>query len=119
MSLKELIGLSFLIYFFYLIFNIDHSCGKTTQCNLLTDYLKSKVSNAESTKFIRFPNRTSTIGTLINSYLASGTDIDDHTIHLLFSSNRWEQVCSFILYNLLFYIFFGGFIFSEKKYCKI
>lgn len=34
--------------------------------------------------------RTSVIGGLINSYLASATNMNDQTIHLLFSANRWE-----------------------------
>lgn len=28
---------------------------------------------------------------MINSYLQSQTDMDDHAIHLLFSANRWEK----------------------------
>jgi len=72
---------------FVLFEGIDR-CGKTTQCNMLSEALKSK---ALDTDFIRFPNRTSTIGQLINSYLESTSDIHDNTIHLLFSANRWEQ----------------------------
>jgi dTMP kinase len=40
---------------------------------------------------IRFPNRESHIGQLINSYLSSASNLSDQTIHLLFSANRWEQ----------------------------
>ncbi len=40
---------------------------------------------------MRFPDRTTTIGTMINSYLSNATDIDDGCIHLLFSANRWEK----------------------------
>ncbi len=39
---------------------------------------------------IRFPDRTSSIGQLINGYLASTSELNDQTIHLLFSANRWE-----------------------------
>ena len=28
---------------------------------------------------------------MINAYLTKSTDLDDHTIHLLFSANRWEK----------------------------
>ena len=28
---------------------------------------------------------------MINAYLASESDLDDHVIHLLFSANRWEK----------------------------
>jgi len=27
---------------------------------------------------------------MIDTYLRSQADLDDHTIHLLFSANRWE-----------------------------
>ncbi len=43
---------------------------------------------------IRFPDRTSAIGTLINSYLTSSSSLNDQTIHLLFSANRWEAAPS-------------------------
>ncbi|KAG8445377.1 hypothetical protein GDO86_010239 [Hymenochirus boettgeri] len=36
--------------------------------------------------------RTTEIGQLIGSYLEKKSDLEDHTIHLLFSANRWEQV---------------------------
>lgn len=37
------------------------------------------------------PDRETLIGKQINDYLANGTDLDDHVIHLLFSANRWEK----------------------------
>lgn len=64
-------------------------CGKSTQVKLLSEYLKSKTACED----IRFPDRTSYIGKLINDYLAnaaSTSGISDQTIHLLFSANRWE-----------------------------
>ncbi|KAK1058018.1 Thymidylate kinase [Friedmanniomyces endolithicus] len=66
---------------------LDRS-GKSTQCQLLADHLRSQghaVSN------MRFPNRTTSIGQMINSYLAGQTQAEDHVIHLLFSANRWES----------------------------
>lgn len=36
-------------------------------------------------------DRTTTIGQMINAYLTNATELDDHTIHLLFSANRWER----------------------------
>jgi dTMP kinase len=30
---------------------------------------------------------------MIDSYLQSKTEMDDHAIHLLFSANRWEKAC--------------------------
>lgn len=39
---------------------------------------------------MRFPDRTTPIGTIINEYLQNVNELDDRAIHLLFSSNRWE-----------------------------
>ena len=39
----------------------------------------------------RFPDRTTAIGQMINSYLSSKSEVDDASIHLLFSANRWEK----------------------------
>lgn len=35
-------------------------------------------------------DRTTPIGQMIDSYLKSQVEMDDHVIHLLFSANRWE-----------------------------
>lgn len=64
-------------------------CGKSTQAGLLAEYVQSKTTGES----IRFPDRTSYIGKLINDYLANTKDtenVSDQTIHLLFSANRWE-----------------------------
>ncbi|GMH71903.1 hypothetical protein TrRE_jg1103 [Triparma retinervis] len=60
-------------------------CGKTTQVDLL-----SKSEMFSPSKKMNFPDRTTTIGTMINSYLKSQTEMSDESVHLLFSSNRWE-----------------------------
>lgn len=40
---------------------------------------------------MRFPDRSTPIGQVIDGYLKGGTHVvDDHSIHLLFSANRWE-----------------------------
>lgn len=39
----------------------------------------------------RFPDRTTQIGQMINSYLKGETETDDAAMHLLFSANRWEK----------------------------
>ncbi len=61
--------------------------GKSTQCKLLVEHLNQQGIRAEN---MRFPDRTTTIGTMINSYLQNTVDTDDQSIHLLFSANRWE-----------------------------
>ncbi|KAK9466064.1 thymidylate kinase-domain-containing protein [Lipomyces arxii] len=60
--------------------------GKTTQCQRLCDHF-NKTGNARIQKM---PDRTTQIGQAINGYLTSSTQLPDQTIHLLFSSNRWE-----------------------------
>ena len=62
--------------------------GKSTQCAKMVDFLQSIGRPAE---LWRFPDRTTTIGEMINSYLSNATEIDDGCIHLLFSANRWEK----------------------------
>ncbi|KAJ5947583.1 hypothetical protein N7466_000598 [Penicillium verhagenii] len=61
--------------------------GKSSQCEMLRDYLSNQ---GQVVKYIRFPDRTTPIGQLINSYLQGSSNQDDHSIHLLFSANRWE-----------------------------
>lgn len=71
---------------FIVVEGLDRA-GKSTQCSLLAKTLKERSHLVEEMKF---PNRTTTIGGMIDSYLKNTCDIDDHAIHLLFSANRWE-----------------------------
>ena len=41
-----------------------------------------------------FPDRTTAIGQMISAYLCSTAELDDATVHLLFSANRWEKRCA-------------------------
>ncbi|KAJ5803869.1 uncharacterized protein N7518_000172 [Penicillium psychrosexuale] len=61
--------------------------GKSSQCEMLQEYLSQQ---GHVVKYIRFPDRTTPIGKLIDSYLRGTSHQDDHSIHLLFSANRWE-----------------------------
>jgi len=72
---------------FILLEGVDR-CGKTTQCSLLLRHLLSLSIAATA---LRFPDRTTPVGQLINGYLASGAELDDRAVHLLFSANRWES----------------------------
>lgn len=65
---------------------LDRS-GKTTQVKLLEQRF---VEEGKRVKVMRFPDRSTPIGQMIDSYLKSDVDMDDHVIHLLFSANRWE-----------------------------
>lgn len=71
---------------FILLEGVDR-CGKTTQCNRLINHLLSLSIAAVA---VSFPDRTTSVGKLIHGYLASGKDLDDRAVHLLFSANRWE-----------------------------
>ncbi|GMF00049.1 hypothetical protein B5S32_g3670 [[Candida] boidinii] len=73
--------------------------GKTTQTNQLIEKLNSIDKKIE---LVKFPQRETIIGKLINSYLTSKPSEDDkdgeiiklndYSIHLLFSANRWELI---------------------------
>ena len=65
---------------------LDRS-GKSTQCELLCKHIKSQGHQA---KYVKFPNRTTPTGMMINSYLTNQAQLEDHSVHLLFSANRWE-----------------------------
>lgn len=67
---------------------LDRS-GKSTQAALLLHALTAHPS-IPAAKLIKFPDRTTPIGKMIDSYLQNTSDLDDHAIHLLFSANRWE-----------------------------
>ncbi|XP_030877906.1 thymidylate kinase, partial [Leptonychotes weddellii] len=43
-------------------------------------------------ELLRFPERSTEIGKLLSSYLEKKSEVEDHSVHLLFSANRWEQV---------------------------
>jgi dTMP kinase len=61
---------------------LDRS-GKTTQSARLARTLSNCIK-------LNFPDRSTTVGGLINSYLQGASHIEDHAVHLLFSANRWE-----------------------------
>eukprot|EP00793_Prasinoderma_coloniale_P001931 PRCOL_00002439-RA len=64
-------------------------CGKTTQSARLVDALNARGMRAE---LWRFPDRTTAMGQMIDSYLRSDSELDDRAVHLLFSANRWEKL---------------------------
>ncbi|KAJ7675455.1 thymidylate kinase [Mycena rosella] len=71
---------------FIAIEGLDRS-GKTTQVATLQARLESE---GIPVKLFKFPDRTTAIGIMIDSYLRSQSELDDRAIHLLFSANRWE-----------------------------
>ncbi|OVA15378.1 Thymidylate kinase [Macleaya cordata] len=66
---------------------LDRS-GKTSQASGLLSYLERLGLSAE---LWRFPDRNTCVGQMISSYLTNKSHLDDQTIHLLFSANRWEK----------------------------
>ncbi|GAB0193354.1 thymidylate kinase-like [Grus japonensis] len=63
--------------------------GKSTQGRRLVEALRAAGHRAD---LLRFPERTTEIGRLISSYLGKEKNLEDHTVHLLFSANRWEHI---------------------------
>ncbi|RLV93423.1 Thymidylate kinase [Spathaspora sp. JA1] len=93
-----------------LIEGLDRS-GKSTQAS----YLTSKLSPS---KLIKFPDRTTPIGKLINEYLTNKSfTLNDQSAHLLFSANRWElneEIKS--LLNQGYFIVLDRYIYSGLAY---
>ena len=69
--------------------------GKTTVCERLVKHLNDTKQlgkdDKESAKMMRFPDRTTKLGQVIDGYLQNKEELNDHVIHLLFSANRWEK----------------------------
>eukprot|EP00808_Paulinella_micropora_P010753 g57237.t1 len=77
---------------FVLFEGLDRT-GKSTQVKMLTEYLQTKGEKAVT---MRFPDRETEIGKMINAYLTCKAETDDHAIHLLFAANRWEKSASMV-----------------------
>ncbi|KAK6523846.1 Thymidylate kinase [Arthrobotrys megalospora] len=92
--------------------------GKSTQCDLLLNRL---ISSGIPAKLQKFPDRSTPIGHMINSYLTSTSNLDDQAIHLLFSANRWEAKDSILstlnsgTTILLDRYIYSGIVFSAAK----
>ena len=65
---------------------IDRS-GKTSQSARLVQRL---TDDGVTTKLMRFPDRSTPTGRVINDYLQQTIEASDEVIHLLFLANRWE-----------------------------
>jgi dTMP kinase len=81
---------------------LDRS-GKSSQCSRLVSYLEAQGLSAE---LWRFPDRTTDVGQMISAYLTNASQFDDHTIHLLFSANRWEKrfLCFYFYFPITYVI---------------
>lgn len=65
---------------------LDRS-GKTTQCKLLKENLRSSGYRCE---LLTFPDGSTEIGCILKKYLSKKVQLNDQVVHLLFSANRWE-----------------------------
>ncbi|KAI9682471.1 MAG: Thymidylate kinase [Trizodia sp. TS-e1964] len=71
---------------FIVVEGLDRA-GKSTQCERL---LKNLERLRKPVKALKFPDRTTPTGKMINEYLQGIAKLEDHVIHLLFVANRWE-----------------------------
>lgn len=72
----------------FIVFEGVDRSGKTTQACRLVEYLND---TGRPSVLMKFPDRSTPIGGLINSYLRNEVEMCDETIHLLFAANRWEM----------------------------
>jgi dTMP kinase len=72
-----------------LLFEGVDRCGKTTQAQRLAADLAAE---GVPTAPMRFPDRTTAIGSKLHEYLTRAEEMDDRAVHLLFAANRWEKV---------------------------
>jgi len=74
-----------------IVFEGCDKSGKSTQVQKLVETLNDNGVKAEKG---RFPERSTAIGQVINSYIEKKIELHDKAVHLLFSANRWELVAS-------------------------
>ncbi len=67
-------------------------CGKSTQAQLLYDHIKAK----SAVLMLRFPNRQTATGKVIDDYLNKRIELNDRAVHLLYAANRWEASDSIV-----------------------
>ncbi|KAJ1889442.1 hypothetical protein LPJ66_008030 [Kickxella alabastrina] len=73
----------------FILFEGCDRSGKTTQSTRLVQALND---SGIKTKLLKFPDRTTAIGKMIDGYLTQNTKLSDQAIHLMFSANRWEAM---------------------------
>jgi dTMP kinase len=72
---------------FIVLEGLDRS-GKSS----VAKFLSQKLSLEKGpTVLMNFPDRTTSIGKMINHFLNNQVELGNEAIHLLFSANRWEN----------------------------
>lgn len=66
--------------------------GGAGQIGVITAVVLTDIYHSCVSVWFLGTDRTTTIGQLISAYLEKKSDLEDHTVHLLFSANRWELV---------------------------
>lgn len=80
----------------FIVFEGLDRSGKTTQSHRLLEALNG--CNGGSAIWLRFPERTTPIGKILNQYLLGDSNTterksEEHRVtHLLFAANRWERI---------------------------
>ena len=106
----------------FIVFEGCDRSGKTTQVIKLVERLNK---SGQAAVMRRFPDRTTSIGSVINSYLGCKKELEDHVVHLLFSANRWEverDIVDTLLAGTHVFIdryAYSGVAFSAAKVCSV
>lgn len=75
----------------FIVFEGIDRCGKTTQTTRLISHLSTILPERNKVVLMRFPDRTTPSGKVIDQYLKNQVELDDKDIHLLFAENRRES----------------------------
>lgn len=72
----------------FIVYEGPDCSGKTTHTQETVKYLKANGVNCE---IMRFPNRNTSIGKLLDAYLKNQEEYDEQTVALLFAANQREM----------------------------
>ena len=78
---------------FVVLEGLDRS-GKSSQVKRTIDYFKNRNLPVVG---MEFPDRVTTPGKAIDSYLKEKENLNDQNIHLLYCVNRWEKKYNLII----------------------
>ncbi|TPX39178.1 dTMP kinase [Synchytrium endobioticum] len=73
-------------------FVVFEGCDRTGKSTQATACLQRLQTSGVDAHLVRYPDRTTHTGALLDRYLRRETEMDDRAVHLLFSANRWESM---------------------------